>query len=120
MAQKPDGKGAKTERVTFTRPAAERIAKAVRKVEQGNRGAEPLRFDRLGISSQQKIFRVCTFTGSWNKNTFKAVTFVNVTSTPNTVSAYNVFLNVNGSSDGTAHCAIARDGTAWYMIAAVC
>jgi hypothetical protein len=120
VAQKPDGKAAKAERVTFTRLAAERIAKAVRKVEQGDRGAEALRFDRLGISSQQKIFRVCTFTGAWSINTFKSVTFVNVTSTPNTVSAYNVFLNVNNLSGGTAHCAIARDGTAWYMIAAVC
>jgi hypothetical protein len=42
MAQKPDGKPARPDRVTFTRGAAERIGKAVRKVEGGNRDLSPV------------------------------------------------------------------------------
>lgn len=61
-----------------------------------------------------KTFRVCTFTGSWSLNASKTVTFRGVTSTPNTVSATNLFYNLpdNGQSD----CAIAKDGTAWYLV----
>jgi len=44
VAQKPDGKPANLQKVQFTRPAAERIARVVRQVELGNRDAAPLRF----------------------------------------------------------------------------
>jgi hypothetical protein len=96
MAQKPDGKPAKTERVTFTRPAAERIAKVVRTVEGGDR-------DQPGISYGSapgvigKTFRVATFTGAWSINGTKAVTFFNQTATPNTVAAVNLFANIGRS-----------------------
>lgn len=118
MAQKPDGKPARTERVTFTRPAAERIAKAVRAVEGGDRDTGPLTFGaRIGGVSG-KVFRICTYTGAWSKNTLKTVTFRGVTATPNTAVATNVFSNLADS--GTKNCAIAKDGTAWYLIAAEC
>lgn len=123
MAQKPDGKPARVERVTFTRPAADRIAKVVREVEQGDRGAEPLTFRRFGGSgSGGKVFRICTFTGSWDIDTLKTVTFRNVTTTPNTVAAVNLFATLNVATGVTAAtpCAIAKDGTAWYLIAARC
>ncbi len=113
MAQKPDGKAARTERVTFTRPAAERIAKVVRHVEGGDR-------DQAGITygsapaSQQKTFRVCTFTGAWAIDAAKVVTFRNQTTTPNTVSATNLFLGL--PENGTRNCGIAKDGTGWYLI----
>jgi hypothetical protein len=113
VAQKPDGKAARTERVTFTRPAAERIAKVVRHVEGGDR-------DQAGITygsapaSQQKTFRVCTFTGAWAIDAAKVVTFRNQTTTPNTVSATNLFLGL--PENGTRNCGIAKDGTGWYLI----
>ena len=44
MAQKPDGKPAGTQRVTFTKPAAERIARVVREIEGGDRDGGPLTF----------------------------------------------------------------------------
>lgn len=44
MAQKPDGKPAKTQRVSFTKESAERIGKAVRSVEAGNRDQAPITF----------------------------------------------------------------------------
>lgn len=111
MAQKPDGKAAKTERVAFTRPAAERIGKAVRTVELGNRDCGPLDFSSGGGVSSGKVFRLATFTGTWEINEAKVVTFKNQTTTPNTVSATNIFA---GISTGTV--SIAKEGTAWYVV----
>ena len=115
MAQKPDGKASKTERVVFTRPAAERISKAVRLVESGDRNATGLRFGKPGDSSAQgKPFRVCTFTGAWSIGSSKTVTFKCQTATPNTASATNLFFPV--TSTAQLDCAIAKDGTAWFLI----
>ena len=86
MAQKPDGKAAKTERVTFTRPAAERIAKVVRKVEQGDRDCAPLRFDRVASSQPSLPLKLATFTGNWQTGTYKTVTLSGSTAT---ASVYN-------------------------------
>jgi hypothetical protein len=115
MAQKPDGKPARTERVTFTKPAAERIAKVVRAVEGGDRDAGPLTFGNRGVAGNPKLFRVCTFTGAWSINATKTVTFKNQTATPNTVAAVNLFC---GLSPGTVTCdvSIAKEGTAWYLV----
>jgi hypothetical protein len=120
VAAKPDGKSARVERVTFTRPAAERIAKVVREVEAGDRDLGPLTFGPRVGGATGKFFRVCTYTGSWNKNSAKVVTFKYQTSTPNTVSATNLFANVASSSTAARNCAIAKDGTAWFLIAAEC
>jgi hypothetical protein len=116
VAASPDGKASKAAPVAFTRQAAERISRAVLQVEAGDRTAESLRFGRVAGGLGAKVFRVCTFTGAWTKNTLKTVTFRNQTSTPNTVSATNLFANVPSGGN----CAIARDGTAWYLIAAEC
>ena len=72
-----------------------------------------------GQPGSSKNFRVCTFTGAWALNTTKTVTFRNVTSTPNTVVAVNVFVSLETAA-ASRNCAIARDGTAWYLIAAEC
>jgi hypothetical protein len=119
MANKPDGKAAKVERVTFTRPAAERIAKVVRAVEGGDRDCGPLTFGTQPGAVAGKLFRVCTFTGSWSKNSTKTVTFKYQTSTPNTAAASNLFADL-GTAASSRNCAIAREGTAWYLIAAEC
>jgi len=109
------GQGAGNNRfVKFTRPAAQRIADAVRKVEGGNRDQGPVDLGPRFFGSTAKTFRVCTFTGSWDVGTPKTVTFKNQTSTPNTVSATNLFWPVpNGDQ---RDCAIAKDGTAWYLL----
>jgi hypothetical protein len=116
MAQKPDGKPARTERVTFTKPAAERIAKVVRAVEGGDRDAGPLTLGNRGVGGNPKAFRVCTFTGAWSINDTKTVTFRNQTATPNTVAAVNLFFPVTSTATGNTDCAIAKDGTAWFLI----
>ena len=114
MAKKPDGKPASVDRVSFTRPAAERIGKAVRQVEAGDRDLGPIEWGPRGGGAASKVFRVCTFTGAWAINSAKTVTFRNVTSTPNTVSVTNLVCGLSpaGSCDAT----IAKDGTAWYLV----
>ncbi len=77
--------------------------------------AIPTRFDRI----QSPVFRMGTFTGAWSKNSAKTVTFRGVTSTPNTASATNLFAAVPAPAS-SGNCAIAKDGTAWYLIAAEC
>lgn len=119
MAKKPDGAAAGTQRVTFTKPAAERIGKVVRQVEAGNRDLGPLEWGPRGGGAAGKVFRVCTFTGAWAINASKTVTLQNVTSTPNTAAAFNLFAAITASSSAR-NCAIAKDGTAWYLIAAQC
>jgi hypothetical protein len=106
--------------VKFTRPAAQRIAKVVRTVEAGDRGQPGLRFDHPMPTGAGRIFRVCTFTGTWSKNTSKTVTFRNITATPNTAVAENIFVTVGTTATTVRNCAIAKDGTAWYLIAAEC
>ncbi len=85
MPQRPDGKAAKTQATSFTRPAAERIARVVRRVEAGDRTENALSFQRVGGGGGGKL-RLGTFTGDWAVNTYKTVTFENST---NTVSVYN-------------------------------
>lgn len=72
-----------------------------------------------GGGAGRAAFRICTFTGSWSKNSAKTVTFKYQTTTPNTVAATNIFANLSVDC-GTRNCAIARDGTAWFMIQAEC
>lgn len=74
------------------------------------------------IATPVKTFRICTFTGTWSVDTNKELKFRNVTTTPNTVSAVNLFADIKGgtSSSCITNCAIAKDGTAWYLIAAGC
>ena len=107
--------------VSFSRPAAQRIAKAVRTVEAGDRNQPGLTFDHP-MPGGGKVFRVCTFTGAWSKNSAKVVKFRGITSTPNTALAQNIFVAITGSTSTstTKNCAIAKDGTAWYLIAAEC
>lgn len=85
MAQRPDGKAAGTEKVLFTRPAAERIAKVVRTVEGGDRAGKGLTFGGQATGLPMSL-KVATFTGSWSTGTYKTVTLVGSTAT---ASVYN-------------------------------
>ncbi len=120
MAQKPDGKAAKTERVTFTRPAAERIAKIVRRVEQGDRGAEPLVFERIGGGDAALSLKVATFTGVWATGTTHVVSLgqTSGTSTSSTAAAYNAFLPVYAES--AVQCLLGKvrptSQAAWHVL----
>jgi hypothetical protein len=119
LAQKPDGKAAKTERVTFTRPAAERIARTVRRVEQGDRGAEPLVFERIGGGGSLSL-KVATFTGAWATGTTHVVSLgqTSGTSTSSTAAAYNAFLPVYAES--AVQCLLGKvrptSQAAWHVL----
>ena len=115
MPQKPDGKPARVDRVTFTKSSSERIAKAVRRVESGDRDADGFGYGvRLQTQFSDKAFRICTFTGSWSVGSSKTVTFKNQTTTPNTLIASNLFWPVPEGPE--RDCAIGKEGTAWYLI----
>lgn len=66
---------------------------------------------------QAKVFRIATFDGSWNKGTSKTVTFQ---SGGATATAVNLFADVNGEGSSGVSCAVAKDGSAWYLIASEC
>lgn len=102
--------------VQFTRESATRIANVVRTVEIGVPKLRPLVFDRVvrDGGDSGKVFRVATFTGAWQIGTLKAVTFAYQTATPNTVAVTNLFFPY--PNNGAQNCAIARDGTAWFLV----
>lgn len=101
------------DRVTFTPRSAQRIADVVLKVEAGDRNNRGVMFGSPRTPAE-KVFRVCTFTGAWAISTSKTVTFKNQTTTPNTVSASNLFWPVPEGPQ--RDCAIAKEGTAWYLL----
>jgi hypothetical protein len=101
--------------VLFDIASATRIANAVRKVEIGDRSERPLTFDQIVPQQQRKTFRIATFTGAWAINATKTVTFKYQTNTPNTAVVTNLFFPVPAPA-GATDCAIAKDGTAWFLI----
>ena len=114
----PEGAGRNY--VRFDRGAASRIAAAVLQVERGNRDQPPITTSpALGASEPRRI-RMGTFTGAWALNANNTVTFRTTTSTPNTAVAVNIFAAIATSATSPRNCAIAKDGTAWYLIAAQC
>jgi hypothetical protein len=100
----------------FDFPSAVRIARVVRAIEQEPRRARPLTFGAVNEQRQKVVFKMCTFTGAWAKAAAKTVTFRESTAT---VSAVNLFANI-GTAASSRNCAIAKDGKAWYLIAAEC
>ena len=71
-----------TSRVTFTRPAADRIANVVRIVEQGSRDEAPLKFGRATDSGVGGgVLRIGTFTGAWPIGEDAVVTLAGSTAT---------------------------------------
>ena len=99
----------------FDLASAARVARVVWTVEDTGPRARALTFDSVQ-QANRKVFRVCTFSGAWSKSAAKSVTIRGQTAT---VSAINLFADV-AAPPGVANCAIARDGTAWYLIAAEC
>ena len=110
----------------LSEPYKQRVDRALSVVEgqpsQGNLTTIPTRFETLPQPASSKTFRICTFTGSWSINASKTVTFKGVTTTPNTVSVVNLFAAITGTTVTSTlrNCAIAKEGTAWYLIAAQC
>ena len=100
-----------SDRITFTRDSADRIAAAVRRVEIGDRTQSGPTWDLPPTPASKRVFRICTFTGEWSINASKTVTFRGSTAT---VSAINLVCGLNPS--GSCDVSIAKDGTAWYLV----
>ena len=105
------GQGAGKSFVSFSRPAAQRIAKAVRVIEAGSRSQPGLTFDHPMPGGGGTLLRTATFTGSWSIGGTKNVTYKYITGTANAV---NDLMNL--PSAGTRNCVIGREGTAWRLI----
>jgi hypothetical protein len=100
--------------VQFTGEAAKRIANVVRTVEAGPRGVQPVdwgmpRLDGVGGI----VFRMATYTGSWTINTDNTVKFLS--NTEQTALARNILLTLPEATEDR-NCAVAKDGTAWFLI----
>lgn len=107
---------ADNDRVSFTRQGAQRISRAVRIVEGGERDTKALQFTRAGDGGRSNaVFRICTFTGEWAVDTAKVVTIRNQTSTPNTLSAMNLFFPLDEVT-GDFVCAVGKDRSQWYLL----
>lgn len=109
------------ERVTFTKASAQRIADAVRGFEQGGRDIPAyVSAPRLASGGGGSAIKICKFTGSWAINTTKEVRpkFPKNTTENITFTTENLFADITGC--GERACAIAKSGTAWYLIAAQC
>ncbi len=104
------GQGAGKSFVSFSRPAAQRIAKAVRVIEAGDRNQPGLTFDHP-MSGGVAVIRTATFTGSWSIGGTKNVTYKYMTGTTNAVNDL-----INLPSAGTRNCVIGREGTAWRLV----
>lgn len=120
----------------FDLPSAIRVSRVVTQVEQEPRRARALTFGRSwlfggdnsldfgvdiytgGGGGGQRQFRICTFSGAWSKGSSKTVNFVSLPQ--GTAAVTNLFANVPNPVSTAAKCAIALDGTAWYLIAAEC
>jgi hypothetical protein len=96
----------------FDLASAARVARVVRTVEDTGPRAKPLTFESFQ-QGQRKTFRIGSFSGAWSKDATKTVTLRDTTAT---VAVVNLFAAVPASGS----CAIARDGTAWYLVAAEC
>jgi hypothetical protein len=72
-----------------------------------------------GRRQTQTVFRIATFTGAWAIGAVKNVNLKYLPGATNTVNVTNLFAAVpNPGIPGD--CAIAKEGTAWFLIAAVC
>lgn len=100
MSNRPDGKGANPDRVAFTRPAAERISRAVLAVEAGDRDAGPLAFG-VRLDNPSSPLRLGTFTGNWQTASYTTVTLHGSTQT---ASVYNWCNSAVGLSTNDTSC----------------
>lgn len=99
-----------SDRVTFTKSSAERIAKVVRAVEAGDRDTGGLPTSPRFSPGNAASIRFCAWTANWTYNQTSTITFAS--GNTSTATATNVILGV-GPGDGW----VARKGSAgWSLI----
>lgn len=100
--------------VSFSRGAAQRIAKAVRTVEAGDRNQPGLTFDHPMPGGATKAVRRATFSGAWAINSTAVVTLVQAPTA--TASATNLTWPLGGCTQSTTTCIVGKEGTSWWLI----
>jgi hypothetical protein len=98
------------ERISFTRPSAERIARAVRVVENTRPGGAALGFRRQMLEAA-RVVKLATFQGPWPRDSVNIITFKG---SDRTAEAANLFFPVPDTQ--MRDCAVAKIGTAWHLI----
>lgn len=65
--------------------------------------------------TNQKVFRICEFTGAWSIGQRRAIKLKYIPGATNTVNVTNLFCGMN---PGSTPCdvSIAKEGTAWFLI----
>lgn len=104
--------------VVFDEQSAQRIADAVKWVEQYSTAEDPTPDDPPPSSEPRLIIRG-TFTGEWLKGATASVNFVADNGDSNQKDATNHFADV-GESGVTSACCIVLAGSEWLLIAAEC
>jgi len=99
--------------VQFTGEAAKRIANVVRTVEAGPRGVQPVDWGMPRLDTVGSSIRMATYTGGWPIDSDKEVTFL--VNTQQTALARNILIELP-EPEGDRNCAVAKDGTAWFLI----
>ncbi len=97
-----------TARVDFTRGAAERIARVVRIVEQGDRDGAPLTFRKVETPAGGAGLRHVEWTGEWPAAETATFTFK---SNNATATGINVFAGVDAGSGW-----VARHSGTWHLV----
>lgn len=77
----------------------------------------PVRLQETPRPASAGGLRLVTFTGAWNKNATKTVTFSGTTAT---ATALNVLGTVDTSCDDPRNAFISRVSGVWHLIAAEC
>ena len=116
-----------TERVDFTRGAAERIANVVRLVEQGDRDGTALRFGKVvdAHAPGGSALKLGKVTAAWNKNSLRhVVVYSGGTALSETAATPPVTLEncVNKFADVQADrwVIVGKTSGRWYLISAEC
>ena len=117
MAQKPNGKADRGDRIVFTRSSAERIAKVVRQVEAGPRDGAALMFgSRLGeLLDDGQGLRRGTFTSPWPIGATSTITLINA---GGTVTASNSLISYPSPPAGksSVNCVIGKSQGSWILV----
>lgn len=127
---------ADTTRVNFTKPAAERIAAAVRKVEQGSRDQAALKFSRPldqssgGTGGTGTPLHLCKTTATFNKGTLATLQIWEDCEPPNEavskkdngdpVTLGNVVNKYANISAGRFVSVALHGNSYWYVVSAEC
>lgn len=100
--------------VSFDLASAERIYRAVRTVEMGNRDQQPLRFRRVLEQPARGGggIRVAIGAGQWDRGDYKVLTLA-TSNSGETVIVENVLMDL---PQATRNYIIGKDGTAWYLV----